>query len=172
MRSSSRHVTGAVLGLAMAVPLGLAARPVAAETLFAFTAVLNGAQENPPQPSPSQGVAQVLLVKETKVVCYRISYSALAGTEILAHFHGPAAPSQYAPVLVNISPAPSPLGSPKHGCVAFTKDQVKALKKGLIYINVHSSVATGGEIRGQVLPTKVKYGKVPAPSSPSGAFLD
>jgi hypothetical protein len=147
-------------------------RPAGAETLFAYTAVLNGPQENPPRDSPSQGVAQVLLVKETNTVCYRISYSPMLGPEILAHFHGPAAPSQNAGILVDISPANSPVGSPKHGCVPFTKDQVKLLNKGLIYINVHSTAFTGGEIRGQFFPTKIKYAKVPAPSSPSGAFLD
>jgi len=47
------------------------------------------------------------------------------------------------------------------------------LTKGQVYINIHSTVFTGGEIRGQVLITKgVKYTKVPAPTSPSGAFLD
>jgi hypothetical protein len=160
------------MAFALTGVLALAARPAAGETLVAFTALLNGAQENPPQASPSQGVAQVLLVKETNTVCYRISYSPLAGSEILAHFHGPAAPGENAAILVNISPAPTPLGSPKHDCVPFTKDQVKLLNKGLLYINVHSTFATGGEIRGQVFPTKVTYKKVPAPASPSGAFLD
>jgi len=114
MRSSVFASMVFALGAALViVPAG----PSAAETLVPFTAVLNGAQEIPPQPSPSQGVAQVLLVKETNMVCYRMSYSPLAGAEILAHFHGPAAPSQSAPVLVNISPSPTPIGSPKHGCV-------------------------------------------------------
>ena len=152
--------------------VALAARPAVAETLVVFTALLNGANEIPPNSSQSQGVAQVLLVKETNTVCYRISYSPLDGTEALAHFHGPAAPSQSAGVLVDISPVPTPLGSPKHGCVPFTKDQVKLLTKGLLYINIHSTAVPAGEIRGQVLPTKVKYSKVPAPSSPSAAFLD
>lgn len=169
MRPVHRRSKMAGLGLAIAL---VAPMPAAAETLFAYSALLNGAQENPPIASPSQGVALVLLVKETNKVCYRISYSPLAGTELVAHFHGPAAPGQNAPVLVDISPSPSPLGSPKHGCVQFTKDQVKLLNKGLLYINVHSSAAIGGEIRGQVLPTKVKYPKVPAPASPSGAFVE
>jgi hypothetical protein len=173
MRQMSPMSTVAVLTLGLTLVFAIGRpMPAAAETLFAYTALLNGAQQNPPVQSPSQGVALVLRVKETNVVCYRISYSPLAGTELLAHFHGPAAPGQDAPVLVNISPSPSPIGSPKHGCVQFTKDQVKLLDKGLIYINVHSSVAPNGEIRGQVLPTKVKYSKVPAPSSPSGAFLE
>jgi hypothetical protein len=169
MRPWIRRTTMLVVAIAFAA---IGPRLAAADTLLLFTAVLNGAQENPPQASPSQGVAQVILVQNTSTVCYRISYSPLAGNEILAHFHGPAAPSQDAPVLVNISPSPSPLGSPKHGCVSFTKPQVKQLKKGLLYINIHSTVAPGGEIRGQVLPARVKYRRVPAPASPSGAFLD
>ena len=170
MRSSIFASMVFALGAMLVV---IPAGPSVAETLVPFTAVLNGAQENPPQPSPSQGVAQVLLVKETNMVCYRISFSPLAGTEILAHFHGPAAPSQNAPILVDISPSPTPIGSPKHDCVQFTKDQVKLLEKGLTYLNIHSTAATGGEIRGQVFPVKgVKYNKVPAPTSPSSAFLD
>jgi hypothetical protein len=31
------------------------------------------------------------------------------------------------------------------------------LKKGQLYINVHSTDHTGGEIRGQVIPVKPKY---------------
>ena len=114
----------------------------------------------------------MLLVKETNQVCYRLSYSPLAGVETVAHFHIGAAPGVPSSVLVGITPSPSPVGSPKHGCVAFTKDQVKALKKGLVYLNVHSSIAPAGEIRGQVLPTKVKFTKVAAPSSSSSAFVD
>jgi CHRD domain-containing protein len=172
MRSLPRRAMVSLLAVSTMSLGSLFVRPAAAETLVAYTAVLNGAQEETPVASPSQGVALVLLVKETNKVCYRLSYSPLAGTEILAHFHGPAAPGTSAPVVVNISPVPSPFGSPKHGCVQFTKDLVKDLNKGLLYLNVHSTVATGGEIRGQILPTKVKYTKVTAPASPSGAFLN
>ena len=91
---------------------------------------------------------------------------------VRAGANGPAAPGQNAAILVNITPVPSPVGSPKHACVPFTKDQVKLLTKGLLYINVHSSVALNGAIRGKVLPDKVKYKNVPAPTSPSDAFLE
>jgi CHRD domain-containing protein len=174
MRSLSRRAMVLLLAVSTMSLGSLCVRPAAAETLVAFTAVLNGAQETPvPIESPSQGVALVLLVKETNKVCYRLSYSPLGGTENLAHFHGPGAPGVTAPVLVEITPAVSPIGSPKHGCVDFTKDQVKLLVKGLVYLNVHSTpLAPTGEIRGQVLPTNVKYTKVDAPASPSGAFLN
>ena len=162
-----------LLAATTAASLGLLrASPATAETLVTFTALLNGPQQSPPVNSPSQGVALVLLVKETNTVCYRISYSPLAGTELVAHFHGPAAPGENANILVNITPSPSPVGSPKHGCVAFTKDEVKMLSKGLLYINIHSTVAISGEIRGQVLPTKIKYSNVTPPASPSGAFVE
>jgi hypothetical protein len=157
--------------------VALLAAPARADTLEVFTASLNGAQENPPVASPSTGVAVMYFNKDNSELCYRISYTPLGGTEVLAHFHGPAGPGQNAPVVKDISPSPpgpSPLGSPKHGCVTLDKQQVKDLKKGLWYINVHSTpLAPGGEIRGQVFPLKgVKYSKVDPLASPSGAFLD
>ncbi|HWP65762.1 MAG TPA: CHRD domain-containing protein [Candidatus Limnocylindria bacterium] len=159
------------LALSIAVVV-LAHVPVKADTLEVFTAVLNGAQEVPPVDSPSQGVALVTLNKNTSAVCYALSYSPLAGTETVAHFHGPAAPGQAADVLVGITPSPSPVGSPKNGCVTFDKTGVKNLRKGLVYLNVHTSVAPTGEIRGQVLPAKLKYKNVPPIASPSGAFVE
>jgi hypothetical protein len=159
--------------------------PAAADTLFPFTAVLNGAQETPPVASPSQGVAFLTLNKESKDLCYAISYSPLSSAELFAHFHV-APPGQPGPIIIFITPGPSPLGSPKNGCVALDSQQEKDLKKGLLYINIHSATFPAGEIRGQVLPTNgVRYPKVstttttPTTStttttitSPSGAFLD
>jgi hypothetical protein len=37
---------------------------------------------------------------------------------------------------------------------------------------VHSSIAPLGEIRGQVLPAKLKYKNAAPIASPSGAFVD
>src|SRR5262249_54300270 len=70
---------------------GLCARPAAADTFDpVFIAQLNGAQETPPTLSPSTGVAFLTFNKDTSTLCYAISYTPLAGTEFLAHFHGPA----------------------------------------------------------------------------------
>ena len=106
------------------------------------------------------------------MVCYAISYSPLGGAETVAHFHAPGAPGQNADVIVPITPSPSPIGSPKQGCVPFDKTGIKNLRKGLVYVNIHSSIAPLGEIRGQVMPTKIKYKNVPPIASPSGAFVD
>ena len=159
------------LALSFAVLVVLYA-PVKADTLEAFTALLNGAQETPPVASPSQGVAFMTLNKDTSALCYAISYSPLGGEESVAHFHGPGFPGQAADIIVAITPSPSPVGSPKNGCVTLEKDAIKDLRKGLLYVNIHSSIAPLGEIRGQVLPAKLKYKKAPPIASPSGAFVD
>jgi hypothetical protein len=154
----------------------LGARPAAAagDTLITFTALLNGAQQSPPRGQPVDRRRPVVLYDKTaSLICWRISYAPLGGTDILAHFHGPAAPGVNAPILINISPSPSPLESPKHGCAPISKDDATSLSKGLLYINVHSiPLAPNGEIRGQVLPANVKYRVDTTPASPSGAFLN
>jgi hypothetical protein len=145
-----------------------------ADTLTPFIALLNGGQEVPARSSPSQGMAFLTYNKQVKLLCYSISFSPLTTAELVAHFHGPAAPGQNADILFDISPSPSPLGSPKTGCVGpFEKPQEKALNRGLLYINIHSAMFPGGEIRGQVLPVKgVKFEAPAIVFSPSGAFLD
>ncbi len=125
-----------------------------------FVAVLNAGQEVPVGTSGSFGNAHMTFDPTSDQLCYAISYSALGSAEIAAHFHGPAAPGADAGVVADISPppdGPSPLGSPKQGCVTLDADAAKALKKGLLYINIHSTDEPGGEIRGQVVPVKPKY---------------
>jgi len=125
---------------------------------FTFIAVLNSGQEiqDPKPPSNALGTALLTLSTRTRLLCYSISYTALLGTETAAHFHAPGSAGQNADILFFISPppaGPSPLGSPKTGCVGpLTRKQMSNLQKGLFYINVHSETFPAGEMRGQVLP--------------------
>lgn len=151
--SSRRYIVGMLVGgllvVASAVP--------AAAGLKMFTAQLDPGQEVPPS-TGSSGLGSALMTFDAKTgqLCYAISYSGLTGTEIATHFHGPAAPGEDADVVANVSPAPSALGSPKNDCVTLDKNAAKALKKGQVYLNVHTDFLTGGEIRGQVIPVKGK----------------
>ncbi len=187
----------AKLSLLAAVAFGIhvvgSAVPARADTLLPFTAVLNGPQETPPNSSPSQGVASVTYNVTSGLLCYSLSYSALSSQELVAHFHAPGAPGVAAPIVFPITPSPSPVGSPKTGCVGpLSKSDVKNLRKGLFYLNVHTVNFPAGEIRGQVFPVAgVRYKDVTVtstsvtvtttstsstttttPASPSGAFLD
>lgn len=161
-----------VVSIASILVLSAFSVPASAQTIKTFIAVLNAGQEffpptnqPPSNPSNALGVAFMTFNERTKELCYSISYTALVGTETAAHFHGPtgpgpAGPGTISPVVFFISsksptpPSPSPLGSPKTGCVGpFDRNQRNDLLKGLFYINVHSTTFGGGEIRGQVLPT-------------------
>lgn len=122
---------------------------------LAFTALLNGGQEVPANDSNAFGIAYVTLGKDSKMISYSITFTddKLAGTETAAHFHAPANPGENAGVVFTITPDVSPLGSPKTGSVGpLTNKQIRDLKKGLFYLNIHTSAFPGGEIRGQVHP--------------------
>ena len=123
----------------------LAAPAVPAHAAGTFIALLNGGQETPPTTSNAFGVGFFTLSPD-KTLCYSITYSALEASEIAAHIHGPAAPGTMAAVLFAID-----AGSPKHNCTtALSKQNLKDLKKGMLYVNVHSTTSPNGEIRGQI----------------------
>jgi len=126
-----------------------------------FSAMLQPTQETPPiLTSSAFGNAFLEFDVASSMLCYSITYSDggvpdLASGETVAHVHGPAEPGDSAPPVFDISPSPpgpSPVGSPKEGCVGpFSRAQRTALVDGLLYINIHSNAFPGGEIRGQIL---------------------
>ncbi len=146
-------------GLITAVPV--AAAGGGSTTFFA---VLGGGQVVPPVgpafPGSAVGIAEMDFNESTKLLCYAISYTGLVGAETAAHFHTPAGIGANAPPVITISgggpppPGPSPLGSPKTGCVPLTNQQASDLERGLFYFQLHSTAFPPGEIRGQVLPVR------------------
>src|SRR5437899_3477870 len=124
--------------LVAGVVCALTALPANAASIKTFTALLNGGQETPPTTSDALGVAFLTFDEKTKNLCYSISFTRLTSTEIAAHVHGPAAPNVSAAILFGLTPVP---GNPKNGCVGpFATGAVKkALKKGLLYLNIHTN---------------------------------
>lgn len=154
---------GPVLLLAAILPLSLVAasaqtpEPAQAPAKgpggdMVLFAVINGGQESAGGVSDAFGVGFFTFDSETAMLCYAINYTDLAAEEVGAHFHGPAQPGEDADVLFDIS---TPAGSPKEGCVGPLSNQERNfLKKGRLYVNVHSSLAPAGEIRGQLVQLK------------------
>ena len=137
--------------LAVGIVFVLMASPAGAGSKKTFTALLNAGQEVPPTTSDAFGVAFLTFDAKTKTLCYAISFSRLTSTEIAAHVHGPAAPGVNANIVFPLTPVP---GNPKNGCVGpFTGAVKKALNKGQLYLNVHTTDNPNGEIRGQIIPT-------------------
>lgn len=111
-----------------------------------FTATLNGSQETPPNNSTATGAATLLLSPDEKTARLSLTFSGLSSGQTAAHIHGPAGPGVSAPPLIDV-----PLGQINDFPITLTASQVQNLKNGLLYINVHSSNFTAGEIRGQFL---------------------
>lgn len=120
-----------------------------------FFAVINAGQEVPPVESDALGNALMSLDTTTNMLSYSISFTPLAGTETVAHFHAPEEVGANTGVLFDITggTGTSPTGSPKTGSVGpLSAQNIQDLRDGLFYINIHSDVSPSGEIRGQVLP--------------------
>jgi hypothetical protein len=138
--------------LIAAAALGLVASPAGA-VVKNFMSVINAGQEVPQTASNSFGVGFYTFDTQTKALCWQISFNPadLSSAENAAHIHGPASPGVDGVIIIGL-----PLGSPKNGCQAIDSATESALKRGQLYVNMHTVNNTGGEIRGQIIPVKGK----------------
>ena len=123
-------------------------------TPVTFQAILSGAAERPsPTSSPATGFAFMTVLG--RELAFDISYSGLTGPATLAHIHGPAPSSSIAGVLIDLAPfSVGPLAASGRfvGKVTLTVDQLAAVADGFTYVNIHTALFGGGEVRGQVRP--------------------
>lgn len=148
---------------------------------FAGWALLDQAQEIP-APNPVAGAfgTAVLELNESGTeLTYQITVTGLSGAINAAHFHGPALPGvsagvvraiqfngNYAEGVWRSTDATQPL----------TPALSQALKDGLLYINLHTTLNGPGEIRGQVniddsfIAILDQAQEVPAPNPVAGAI--
>jgi hypothetical protein len=140
MRSLDGRVWTFGVGLALAIAGG------ASGSTFTKVAVLNGGQEVPAVTTGASGCARMVVDTAANTLTYRIAYSGLSGAETAAHFHGPAAIGANGPVVQAL-----PAGNPKVGVWNYPEVSEADILEGRIYINIHSTVNPGGEIRGQVV---------------------
>jgi hypothetical protein len=116
-----------------------------------FHATMNSKSEVAPTNSTGSGEVQATLNTDTKQLNYTMTYTALTGPAMAAHFHGPATIGENAGVAVPIGKDPP---SPSKGTVILTDAQMNDLEAGKWYANVHTEAKKGGEIRGQMVRGK------------------
>jgi hypothetical protein len=115
----------------------------------------------------------ILFDTDTAQLSFEFAYGMVGGFPNLTgpatafHIHGPAPTGQNAGVLFDLSPFYLPLVPPMfgglvHGAVVYPPDQIAGLFAGSNYINIHTALNPGGEIRGQLIPLLP-----PAPSTPA-----
>ena len=120
------------------------------------TARLDGAQEVPPVATPAKGTGSFSLNDPGTALRFNITVQGLTGPIVLAHFHNAAA-GVNGPVVRTITGDFS--GNTASGdwratdAEPLTPTLVNQLLAGRIYVNVHTTMFGGGEIRSQVVLT-------------------
>ncbi|MFH1501853.1 MAG: CHRD domain-containing protein [Candidatus Eisenbacteria bacterium] len=158
------HARSTAAGVVMlAASLVFTTAAARAETLFLAT--LDGTQSVPPTASGATGSAVLILNDAQTEVSYAISYVDLEGNEIAAHFHN-GIPGENGPIMHSL-----PAGTPKFGTWPVDAHDVGHLLGGRVYVNVHTDLFPGDEIRGDVSlsttavpegPVRMTWGKIKA----------
>jgi hypothetical protein len=148
---------------------------VARADQLVFTTTLTGAQEVPPSGSPGIGSALVTLDTLTNQFTVNVSFAGLVSPTIASHIHCCAGPGVNAMVATAVPTFPGfPLGvttgtylmtfdltlastynpafiTAHGGTVAGAQAAfIAGLTSGQTYLNIHTSMFPGGEIRGQL----------------------
>lgn len=108
----------------------------------------------------------VELANDKASLSWRLTFSKLSGAAIAAHIHAGKA-GKAGPVLLALC---GPCRNGQRGTATITHAQLKKIKAGGTYVNVHTAKNAGGEIRGQVKATETSAGSddMPPPSDDPG----
>ncbi|MBL8473981.1 MAG: CHRD domain-containing protein [Rhodocyclaceae bacterium] len=154
--------------------LAASAVPAAHAIPMAFHAFLDGPSEAPPNASPGTGEALIVVDTDTHMMHVHISFSGLIGTTTAAHIHcctavpgtGTAGVATQTPLFIGFPVGgtagtydhlfdltdPASFNAPFLGANGGPAGAEAALVAGMAssssYVNVHSTFAPGGEIRG------------------------
>lgn len=148
---------------------------VASGVPIVYTATLDGATESPPVSSAGTGTATVTYDPDAHTLAVNVVFSGLTGTTTVAHIHCCTLPN--ADVATAVPTFPGFPAGVMAGSYSQTFDLTQAaswnptfitanggtpagaeaalaagLDAGVAYLNVHSSFAMGGEIRGFLVP--------------------
>ncbi len=182
----TKRLLTSVVGLSAIVAVTMALTASAAQAVpIEFTAVLNGPSESPPNASPGTGFAEVDFDPIAQTMRVQVNFAGLLGTTTASHIHcctavpfpGTAMVATTVPTFTGF-----PLGVTS-GTYDHTFDMTLAssynpafitaeggttavaeaalfngLFAGTEYLNIHTTVVPGGEIRGFLTP-------VPEPAS-------
>ena len=135
-----------------AVAMLLAVVQSASADLFQFNISATGAQEVPPNASTATGSAIAILDTATGIITLNGTFTGLQGNVNNAHIHGFAAVGVAAGVKVGLAFTGTTSGTVSgSGVITGDTPTFSNTLGGLTYLNIHSTVFGGGEIRGQLI---------------------
>lgn len=108
-----------------------------------LTATINGAQQVPANASTATGTFAGTYDSSSKQLTYTVTFQGLTPTSAHIHTGAPGASGAVAIPFASLT-------SPIQGTVTLTADQATSLLNNGMYVNIHSSAYSGGEIRGNI----------------------
>jgi hypothetical protein len=121
--------------------------------LTATNLPMDGLQEVPVKQVSANGSMDVVYNKDTRTLSYTIRWNSLSGTPVGSHIHGTASKGFNAGILQDFtSSLPKVLSGTYSGTALIDGVVLKEeeLLLGRYYINIHTPINPGGEIRGQI----------------------
>ncbi len=115
-----------------------------------FNVPLDGCQEVPAVSPAGTGTATVTLDVSTRFVSVSGSYSGMTSNQNMAHLHGPAPRGMTTGNLLITLVGTGGTSGTFSGSATLSVANVNNLLGNLTYLNVHTVMNSGGEIRGQV----------------------
>lgn len=149
MKNFTKHLTGCLLIITVLLLMQTASFAL----VYPINHTLSGINENPPNISTGTGSITGTYDNVTKILSFNLTFSGLAGTTTAAHFHAPAGVTTNSPVRIGFVGFPTGVTAGAYGnSYVLTAQQEGWLLSDSMYVNVHSNVFPGGEIRHQLIP--------------------
>lgn len=117
---------------------------------------MTGAQETPAVTTSATGTIDADYNRLTRILSYKLTFSGLTDSATAAHIHGLGEVGVLAPVVQTFTSFPRRKEGSYSGTLLVDGVKIKEedILAGRYYINIHSKVYGGGEIRGQLILTK------------------
>ncbi len=136
-----RAVAGALMMGAL-----LAVTSASGEILH-FRAKLAPSSDAPPSQHGGEGLAELTLDTESKILSWKVTYSGLSGPLIGARFKAPPEPGSAAGATMDLAP---PLTNPVVSSTRLNDIQIGDLRAGLWSVNLLTARCPRGELRGDL----------------------
>ncbi len=140
-RSITVLLTGLLFGLSSAVA-----------QIWTFNDPLSGAQEVPPNSSPAMGQAWGTYDQSTRILRIMVHAHGFVGDLTMGHIHRGAIGVNGPIVFFLNNTSGDPRMWTSDNTFTLTEAQEADFLSGLWYVNLHTTVYPGGEIRGQLNP--------------------
>lgn len=148
MKSSAKFIFAQLIIL---IALGLSLPANLQATVYTLDLALSGQFEVPANPSTASGVLVGTYDDATNVLSFTLMFNGLLGQATAAHFHGPAAAGTNGPVVIGFAGFPAGVTSGTYSnTYTLTPPQESELLCGMWYVNIHTTLFPGGELRSQL----------------------